>query len=187
LHSCLACEPTADEIAIDDYLKIISKCEPFSELMPRVWFTELPQDLLNESPLPINEPSTVAAALEAFKRLGQEAAVSQLRRALLEHWEEYARDAVRDDGVLSEYNDPRDFTAARYALAQYFQNQLEDLGVDPTESEIDSLVSKIPVEDLIDDNMAAQHHADERFEEYRERMLNERDETSAIDELFDRG
>lgn len=185
LQSCLSSIPEGSEMDIEDYLGILAHCEPHASSMLPAWFDELLESVVESQALPLQEPSTVNTALSVLNRLGKVQSAAYLRQEILESYEASARDVVREDGILSEFN-PDETDTAEYELGRYFERQLKELGIEPTEQEVDRLLSKIDAGDIITENMAREYRSDEQFEEYRERQLSEREQWAAIDELFDR-
>lgn len=124
-----------------------------------------------------------------LKRLGQDYIKRysiQMKKMIIEYWEDMIDENISNDGVLSEYYYEEEETEANESLYNYVVTNLSEYIVEFEDEDIDSICEYCDVTQHIIHNIENASHEPDDYERHRDSGYSTISEDAAIDDLFDR-
>lgn len=136
--------------------------------------------------IPIDEPKLLKMLLAEFSTLKLDDLYEFLRTQILSGWGDQVADIVRDNNVLADYHDHEDTWSAEETLAVFMRDSLLGTGIELTSAELRELCDNISIESIIDHNIEVASREDWEADSWRDQRITEREDISAVDDLFER-
>lgn len=138
---------------------------------------------LDDIPLPTDEPELLKDLLESLDAVGEYETLHALRARIIEDWANQITDVVRSEGVLADFYDRKEESAATAALTDAINDWLWECGVDLAGPELQRLVGMVDVDSVIESNRERAYHEPDDESGFRGEGPSAIDE---VDDLFDR-
>lgn len=128
----------------------------------------------------------VSRVIQHIEEPHAETAAIELGTAVVTNWKENIEEMVREDALLSDYNDSElDLERAKAAVVKFMQSQLDDYSIEFETEEILAIVAACDIQDILYEN-GNSYVVDEESSHFGGGGGPSSGDTAAIDDLFDR-
>jgi len=124
-----------------------------------------------------------------FKELGTDFIKkysNKFKKLIIEYWRDMLDENISSDGILNDYYDDEEESAARESLYQYVSYNLSEYVIEFDDEDIDSICEYCDVWQHIEDNRENASHEPDYYESARDSGYSSISEDTAIDDLFER-
>lgn len=136
--------------------------------------------------VPFDEPELVRLLLSTLERIGEDEVFRRLRSYIVQEWQDGLRTEISQNNVLSEYFDTEEAEAASDEVKKFARKQMNEMGIDLSETEAANMWAAIDFADVVADNIKVAAR-DEEMSEMRGGGTGVPGDYAAVDDLFDRG
>lgn len=175
-----------DKLSITDFAELIKHAVGALSCEILVARSNELAEYLEDTSLPLDEPSTITVILATAMRVGAAEAYESIRARVIEEWKDVAAEQVIESGILSSLFDSDDLDEAKSQLEYYVTSQLADLGVELSMPEKNAICGVVDFDDVIAHNIDLASREDDESDRWREQRDQGMSETAAIEDLFDR-
>lgn len=128
----------------------------------------------------------VSAVIKHIEDPHAETAAIELSTAVVNNWKENIEEMVREDALLSDYDDvERHLDKAKAAVAKYVESRLADYSIDFDASEVRKIVEACGVRAILEENENS-YVAEDESSHFGGGGGGSGTDAAAIDDLFDR-
>lgn len=129
---------------------------------------------------------SVSVVIQHIEDPHAETAAVELGTAVISNWKENIEEVVREDALLSDYDDvDRHLDRAEATVAKYVESRLADYSIDFDATEIRAIVGACDIRSIIEENENS-FRSDDESSHFKGGGGSSSADTAAIDDLFDR-